>query len=56
MHQTSSGFSPTPHKLDVEMHACNLSTQEVEARDQKFKIIFKYNVILNYIAKLAWAM
>lgn len=30
------------HTFDVVAHACNPSTREVEAEDQKFKIIISY--------------
>lgn len=47
--------TPTSHKLDVVAQARNLSTWEEEARDQKLKVTFKSNVVLNYTEKLAWA-
>lgn len=47
--------TPTSHKLDVVAQARNLSTREEEARDQKLKVTFKSNVVLNYTEKLAWA-
>lgn len=47
------GSIPTPHRPEMAVHACHPNTEEVEAGEQKFKIILsdsysEFEVSLGY--------